>query len=900
MFKYYFFISFSIYHLISTNSNIFNALQNPNKIIGYYDTYSLFRSVITYYIGWNDYILKYLNISNECSSQLKKSFFQDTMSISYGSFGYYKKLYLHSSKSKNDLSTYLDCINIGVENFMIYNYYYDIQNFTYFTILIDDKKSLYDILTTNKGTSAFLFGLCFIDNCTMEDYKNIIGKGLTLLNLTNKVSNSNNDKDEVANNTNVDDETEIKVYKITDNIKSEGFIKFLEFLPFIIVIIHLIFIIFNFIPIYFYRFILYVFFCQSSQRLSHKTERLSKLKESLNKSKEKKNKNSKNKVKDIEKEKDRKTSSLSYVSNRDNVTKSFELLYNINNNFTFLTEFKKQNEITNDGGLSYINGIKGIAMMFYLFGCVYSALYSSFVIEQNSEEFYYHLDNIFFCVFYIGIKFAPKILLCTSGFSLFFKFICYLDGKIESEKEINRQKEENIIEVKELQENKNSSNSGFSSNSNSTFQRLNREGKRSLDEQYLITSKFIINFFISQLHKYIIYILFIFFILYSLDWVNCEFGNSGLMWDFFNRSFINSAKSINYLFPLLIGYKGYFIPGISPEKDNILNYFHLVFQEILYFTITTIIIFIGYKKNYRIDRFFMYLFIILIASRIMYYFFNFGLDDKDYFGYYDFGQFYTSLLYNYPFYIIGIHFGMINYVIQKSFQYKDCITQNKIYLKSSIKILNAYKRKNKKYLYIIAIIASVLLVINTFIQQIIVFLIKLIKSNDLKKNMEIYKKDLISQIIMLFDTDIFVISINALALSMYLRGGNIINNILCHSLWSIFNRFYFSYILLINPIILYFLYNIETKIVFSLSNCFLYSFIFGIFVYIITMIIYITFELPYKKIIKFLFNLNETEVAKERLNNIEATFSYRENGNLVDSVTASITDCNEDEEEEDD
>ena len=59
-------------------------------------------------------------------------------------------------------------------------------------------------------------------------------------------------------------------------------------------------------------------------------------------------------------------------------------------------ELKKQNEITNDGGLSYINGIKGIAMIFYLFGSVYSNLYSSIITEQNNAEFYSHLNNVFF------------------------------------------------------------------------------------------------------------------------------------------------------------------------------------------------------------------------------------------------------------------------------------------------------------------------------------------------------------------------------------------------------------------------------------------------------------------------------------------------------------------------
>jgi hypothetical protein len=811
-------------------------------------------------------------------TQLNKSFFQNKMSMSFNSFPYYRKLYFHSSKNKNDLSTYYDCITNEVESYIDYEFVK--ENFTFFTVLIDDKKSLYDIMTSNNGSSAYLLGLCFIDNCNMDDYKILMNQGLAYFNLT------------------LNENATMKIFRMDDNIKSKGFIKFLELIPFIIICIHISFIIFKFIPVYLYKLILFIFCCKSFNDSANSIDRISKLKEGLNnKSKEKKSRNSKNKVS----EKEKKSSRLSGSSSKDNVIKSFDFLYDITNNFTSLMELKKQNEITNDGGLSYINGIKGIAMIFYLFGSVYCAFYSSLVIEQNSENLYYHLNNLLFSIFYIGIKFAPKILLCSSGFSLFFKFICYLDGKIENEKEIHRQKEDiNASNEKELLEDKdnkdNKDNSNLCDNSNSTS---SKKFKKNSDGKY-ISNKFIIQFFIMQIHKYIIYLLFLLFILYSLDWVVCTFGNAGLMWDFFNQNLINSAKQAKFLIPLLIGFKSYFIPQMSPEKENILHYFHLVFQEIFYFIISTIIIFIGYKKNYRIDIFFKIVFIAILVIRSIYYLFKIGLDAKDYFGYYDYGRFYTSILYNYSFYIIGIHYGMVNYVLQKNYLVKDYLMQNKVFLVSSLTILKASKKKNKKYLYIIALISTIFILVNIFLQQIIIYLLKLFKSSNLLENMDKYKTDLASQIVMLFDTDIFVIAINALAMCMYLRGDNIINNILCHNTWSIFNRFYFSYILLANPIILYLLYNLETQIIFNISNCFLYSFIFGIFVYITSMTAYVTFELPYKKFIRFWIQVSGNGDYKERLSNIEVTYSYNHNDNLLDSVTASITDYNEDEEEEED
>ena len=875
MLKYSIFIFFNIYNSITSNDKL-NLLQNFKSFIP--ESYKFFLEVTNYIIGKNDSFIRDLNISSQCYAQLNRSFFIDNKSMSPDSHPYYQKLFYYSSQNKNDLSSYSECINTKFRN--------EIENFTYLTLLIDDNKSLYDVLTTNNGTSAYLIGLCFIDSCTIDDYQLIVKKGMDYLNITG--FNNNNESD--INNTSVNTQPDLKIYILNDQNRSEGFLKFLELLPLIIIFIHIIFAIFNSIPIYCYKLIIYILYCNCT--FNQKPNQLKNPKLTpLKKIKKKKMKNTNKNAKSTE---EKKESNKSFNSMNDYVTKSIDLLYNVSDNFTALTEFKKQNVITNDGGLSYINGIKGISMIFFLFGSVYSALYSSLVTEQSRQEFYSHLNNIAFSIYYIGIKFAPKLLLCTSGFSLFFKFICFLDGKVDEEREIIRQKEESNLGSKEAK--------GFNNNNNSSSGISNSESKHSRKSSFnnfSLPNKYFYNFIEMQVHKYVLYILFIFFVLYSLDWVIFTFQTSGPMWQFFNQSLLNSAKKAKYLIPLLIGYKSYFIPGITPENENILHYFNLVYQEILYFLFTTAVIFFGFKYNFKIDIFFEIAFIAIIIFRILYYFLYKGLDDKDYFGYHEWGQFYTSIIYNYSFYIIGIHYGMINYLIQKDYSKNDCIKKNKSYLISSLKLLKATKKEDKKYLYIISIISIIFIVLNSFIQQIIIFIIKIYASDDLEKNMDIYKRNFASQIIMLIDSDIFVIATNLIGLCMYLKGDNLINNILCHSIWSIFNRFYFSYILLINPIILYIFYSTETKIIFNMSNCILYSFICGIFVYSVTMIIYVFFELPFKKSIRFWFKLNEKETIKERISNLEATYSDGDENNLLDSATASITDFSDDDENED-
>ena len=448
MFNYLLYFIFFINYSIILN-NPLNSLQDLEIEISDDYAFNIFRSIVIYLIGRDNSFINDLNLSDQCHQQLKNSLFQFNMSLSVSSYSYYKKIMLHSSRIKNDLSSYSECINNQIDNYIGNN---PVTNFTFLTVLIDDNKSLYDILTSNKGVSSFLIGICFIDNCTINDYQKIIKKTMVYLNLTKEENELNETKS--ARETGLG----IKIYKMNDNKKSEGFMKFLEWLPFIIMFIHLFFVLFNSIPIYFYKMIIFVFCCKDTNN-TLPSSRPSKLKNNLI------SKKSKIKKKSQKELKERNTSSLSYISTEDNIVKSLELLYNINNNFTSLIELKKQNEITNDGGLSFINGIKGISMIFFLFGSVYSVLYSSVITEHSSEVFYSQLTDIFFSIFYIGIKYAPKLLLCTSGFSLFFKFLCFLDGKKNVEKDIYRQKNDNSINGKEIQDFKNNTSSLLSSNS---------------------------------------------------------------------------------------------------------------------------------------------------------------------------------------------------------------------------------------------------------------------------------------------------------------------------------------------------------------------------------------------------------------------------------------------------
>ena len=69
-------------------------------------------------------------------------------------------------------------------------------------------------------------------------------------------------------------------------------------------------------------------------------------------------------------------------SSTETFQKSLEILYNIEINFISLSSNLKKNQLI-FSGIPYLNGLKGIFMIFLLFGNVYMGLYGSFVTEKK-------------------------------------------------------------------------------------------------------------------------------------------------------------------------------------------------------------------------------------------------------------------------------------------------------------------------------------------------------------------------------------------------------------------------------------------------------------------------------------------------------------------------------------
>ena len=823
------------------------------------------------------------NLTRDCRNTLDRTFFirqkndtdeEENILANY----YYSKIIFDSSTNVNDLSSYPNCMNR--------NHQYDFSTFRrkplkpkYVTVFVDYRDKMLEYFRKGDRTTTYLIGICFVENCTEEDHKVLLTKIMNSLKLIRDERNF-----------------KLNLYSLNSQDYKPSFISiFLKFIPLHIITIHLFIVLFH-------KYIEYIY--KKIKDICCDTHTSRKIIPRI--------------VHNIDEENLSSDSFLRIdnknveVKQHQNFKNYMRVLFNIDKNFYFLTKMDDKHVIHNDSGLSYMNGIKGISMITALFGFIFVDLYNSPITKQTIESFFNNLNSPFFSVFYFGIKFAPKLLLCSSGFSLFYKFMCYLDDKFEAEKTLKK------VEHNELAENKNNGanltdekNHEFSNSySKSSSNNDSSSGRsRKIKGSLLIPYKYLFLFIGSQLHKYILYLLILFFILYSFFDFALLFIDLGPMWSLFNKLLIESSHKFSSIFPSIFCFQGYFTSSLN--KDSILNYFHLAYQEVLFFLFSTLFIFIGYRYYLRMDRFILSTILLLWLFRIIYYALSDDLNVKEYYSFKGYYLFYNSILYNYLYYALGIYFGCLNYVIQKRYTYYECDKQNKIYLLGFTRLLKIIKKRSKLLFYILGIVFLILTIVFAFGQYI------LFKYNDfgndydgknetIPKKLTDYNNDTFISVWMLIDADIVVLLVNLMALFFYLKSDNFINGLLTLNFWGIFNKIYFSFILLVNPVILYVFYITESKIEFNMENCYLYSFACGIIIICLVILVYALLELPYKKTIKLFLKRNEIKVGQKTLGYMEKNLENNSfskqmelKGDLVKNKDDSFNEDDNEENEED-
>ena len=181
-----------------------------------------------------------------------------------------------------------------------------------------------------------------------------------------------------------------------------------------------------------------------------------------------------------------------------------------------------------------------------------------------------------------------------------------------------------------------------------------------------------------------------------------------------------------------------------------------------------------------------------------------------------------------------------------------------------------YLRKPEKDIIHILILLFFSIIIIMFIIAHFCFISLYSKINIEEKNKEEFTSKMsleniitnpILNCIYLIDIELVVLFIHIGFFFLYMKGYEVVIDFFSHHYWFFFNKIYFSFILILNPVILYNFYNSENVVKLNTYTIYLYSIINLCVITIIMIILYIYLELPLKKLFKY--NIRTYEIIDE-------------------------------------
>ena len=120
-----------------------------------------------------------------------------------------------------------------------------------------------------------------------------------------------------------------------------------------------------------------------------------------------------------------------------------------------------------------------------------------------------------------------------------------------------------------------------------------------------------------------------------------------------------------------------------------------------------------------------------------------------------------------------------------------------------------------------------------------------------------------NDIFLSFDIEIIIFLTHLSCCLFYVDSNNFINQFLSNPFWSILNKLYTSFLLLLNPTILFILFQCGMRIKLNIYNCIFYALISDFIAFIVFLLSYIFFELPSKRITKLIFKKSKKVIEVE-------------------------------------
>ena len=603
--------------------------------------------------------------------------------------------------------------------------------------------------------------------------------------------------------------------------------------------------------------------------------------------------------------------------------------FDIINNWKELFNFSSTKTEFNDfNGITYIKGILGLSIFLNIFGLTFFTLSNLPHKTTAIKHFYDTISSPFYCILYIGFKYAPRIIFSCSGYTLIYKYLFFLD--------------------------QDSSNTWY---------------------QFL--------FFHS--YRYILLIGVALFMRFSLCYLDIIFrSKKSTIFHLYN--YILKNDDINYflnLFTLL------FYNMDKSKKDRIesmVQYLYLPINEVFLYMVGILLISLGYKYKFRMDIIIISIILFLFVIKIII-FVVFDHNQKIYttlyFYLFDYGSIMLNPLFNLPSFLIGMYFGLNNFIIQRGItepffeihyskvellesvktptttmkkernsvvisndnlnisyqndlsseksrilnntfevenknlfngkednltldksleialeqnkakdEYNNILPENKNMireiriLKTAIDFTNFHRRNNEKVYFIIimvvlGIIFCFFITLNYF--YLYFYIGRYMNQKEQFDTSLLYFDKIIPNyflnLVYLIDIEIVVFIVHWFCFFVYFKGSQL-NDFLDNIYWSFFIKSYYSYALVSSPVILYIFYQSETVIIMSLSNIILYSSIGIILIFISVVVFYGFYEYPLKKLFKT-FKLKRTIINKEN----EDLDYYDNNNDDNDKIT---------------
>ena len=717
---------------------------------------------------------------------------------------YLYKMFFESSKNKNDMMSFSSCMRER-------KYENEVVNTTYLVVTVSNNYTNDTMIIPD----SYSFGLCLPKQCNETEYFYLF-------------ESLNNTNSEIFNLTL---KHVYEMFTVDFNTFKVSPMLILNYLPLILLIFQILLTVFTGIPYYlgvkFYE-IGNSLLCKKGQSKSEKH--------------------------------------MVYLQKKSllEIKKAFSLKENSEELFNSKTSSSK---INNESGLTYIKGLRGISMLFMIIGNFFILLVHSPSYIYSETTLNQLLKSWKFGFIFYGIRYAPRILLSCSGYTLVYKLMCFLDDKVDESLE----EEEEKIEINTI------SNTELKENSQHPVEVKKEEEHDDFDDEdptdENVHPQFLLTFYLYQIHKYFIVIFVILFVRFTMYPLQLLISNMTPLWEHLNHNILSQCGIIDILQQIFLVKPILFFNILadtseltkSQSEGLLLDYFWLINNEIVFFLLTGGVIYLCYKYKYSLNHYVIGMWVFIIIIRILIVFIN-SYRGTQYTSNVHFGRYFISAINNYPYYLVGVYFGLINYALQKGISADEAASDQRDYLFSPIQNVLFYNNKPKSFFYSYGFIILAVIVAASLSQGISIRLIGINEIADSSIMNYLYQ----------IDIDIVLLALHWILFGFYIKGDNFVNQIISLDVWGMWNKLYFSFCLSLPSVTLYFIYHSNNRIYLTFGNIFFYSIIVTIFTLTASSILYLLFELPYKRVIKFWQKnkMNRTKNIIENNGNLSATRDF--------------------------